>query len=232
VRGPVLEIRAVSKSYGGLRPLRIEELLVSAGQQLALVGFDQPTAELFVNLVTGTSLPDRGEVVVFGRATHTIENGTEWLSVVDRFGIVSERAVLLGGLSVVQNIAVPFSLDIEPPSEALRAQAEELAREVGLAGDLLDRRLADIDQLSQLKVRLARALALDPAILLLEHPTARLGKGEAAPWGRAMREAVERRGTAVLSLTADAAFAGAAAPEVLTLDPATGRFHQRRRWFG
>jgi len=39
----------------------------------------------------------------------------DWLAAVDRFGIVSERAVLLDVLSVVQNLAVPFTLEIEPP---------------------------------------------------------------------------------------------------------------------
>ena len=65
---PVLvQLEGVSKQYGGLRPFRIQQLSVAAGERVALVGFDQPMAEVFVNLVTGASLPEAGSVDVFGR---------------------------------------------------------------------------------------------------------------------------------------------------------------------
>ena len=57
----------------------------------------------------------RGEVRVFGRPTSAIADSADWLATVDRFGIVSERAVLLEALTVVQNLAMPFTLEIEPP---------------------------------------------------------------------------------------------------------------------
>ena len=100
---------------------------------MALLGFDQPTAEVFVNLATGATLPDGGEVRVFGRPTRAIDDSADWLATVDRFGIVSERAVLLDALSVIQNLAMPFTLEIEPPPDDVRQRAEALAHEVGLA---------------------------------------------------------------------------------------------------
>ena len=69
VTGAVLEFAGVSKAYGGLRPLRIAELRVAAGDRVAILGLDQPTAEVFVNLATGATLPDAGAVSVFGRDT-------------------------------------------------------------------------------------------------------------------------------------------------------------------
>ena len=229
---PILELHSVSKAYGGLRPLRIERLVVTAGAQLALVGFDRPTAEVLINLATGASLPDHGEVALFGCASQLIQDSDEWLALADRFGIVSERAALLGGLSVVQNLAMPFSLDIEPPSAALRERAVALGREVGLVDEDWDRPLGGIDPAAELRVRLARALALDPAIVILEHATARLDSGDVIPLGRMIRGVMERRGTAALTLTADAEFAAAVAPRVLRLDPATGRLTEERQgWF-
>ena len=81
-------------------------------------------AETFVNLVTGATLPDRGEVTIFGRPTTAIDDSADWLSVVDRFGIVSERAVLLDALSVIQNLSIPFTLDIDPPPDDVRERAD------------------------------------------------------------------------------------------------------------
>jgi ABC-type transporter Mla maintaining outer membrane lipid asymmetry ATPase subunit MlaF len=201
VIAPVLDLADVSMSYGGLRPLRIQRLTVSACEHVALIGLDQPMAEVFVNLVTGATLPERGQVTVFGQSTAAIVDGADWLALVDRFGIVSERAVLLDALTVLQNLAVPFTLDIEP----LPA-----------------------------RVRLARGLALDPEVMLLEHVSASVDRDQIGPLGERIRLVAARRGAAVLAMTADRAFASAVASRVLILEPATGRLAPRRGswWFG
>lgn len=230
----LLELEAVVKDYRGLRPLRIDRLTVAPDDRIAIVGIDQLAAEVLINLLTGVSLPDSGEIRLFGRPTASIQDSAEWLSLVDRFGIVSERAVLLEALSCVQNLAIPFSLDIEPPSDELRGRAIALAREVGLREATWERPLGDLDGSSRARVRLGRALALDPSLVLLEHPTAAVARGAAVPLGRDVRTIAKRRGVATLTLTADADFAAAVASRVLTLDPANGRLSEPRRggWRG
>jgi ABC-type transporter Mla maintaining outer membrane lipid asymmetry ATPase subunit MlaF len=228
----LLQLSAVSKDYRGLRPLRIEHLEVAQGDQLAIVGLDRPASEVFINLVTGAALPDRGEISAFGRSTTAIQDSDDWLATLDRFGIVSERAVLLDALSVTQNLAVPFSLEIEPTPHGVKSRVQALAGELGLDRASWDRPVADLDLPARLRVRFARALALEPAVLLLEHPSAGLTGGEAALVGRDMRAASERRGVATVTLTADREFAAVIAARVLTLEPATGRLAEGRRgWF-
>jgi ABC-type lipoprotein export system ATPase subunit len=220
---PVLQIVDVSKDYHALRPLRIERLALAARDRVALVGFDQPMAEIFVNLVTGAALPDRGEVTVLGRRTASIRDTGDWLTVVDRIGIVSERAVLIDQLTVIQTLSMPFTLDIDPPSDVVRGRAEHLAREAGLPEPTWARPVGELDPGDRLRARLARALALDPALLLLEHPTvavpARVQPEIAAQIGRI----AARRGFALVALTADEPFARAAASRILKLDAASGR---------
>jgi ABC-type transporter Mla maintaining outer membrane lipid asymmetry ATPase subunit MlaF len=231
VTSTVLELSGVVKDYRGLRPLRIQYLRLAAGESTALVGFDQPMAEILVNLVTGATLPDRGDVTVFGRPTTAINDSAEWLALVDRFGIASERAVLLDGLSVIQNLAMPFTLEIEPPPADVRKKAERLAAEVGLAESTWDRPVAELDSPGRVRIRLGRALALDPAVVILEHPTAALAREAVAGLGRSIRTIASARGSAALSLTADRDFASAVATRVLTLEPATGRLkEQRLQW--
>ena len=123
----VLELSAISKTYGGLRPLRLRSLAVTPGSVVALAGFDQMTAEVFVNLVTGATLPEEGTVRVFGRATSEIADSADWLATVDRFGIVSERVVLLEQFTPLQNIAMSLTLDVEPLPDDVRQQVEGLA---------------------------------------------------------------------------------------------------------
>jgi ABC-type transporter Mla maintaining outer membrane lipid asymmetry ATPase subunit MlaF len=230
---PVLEFAGISKDYHGLRPLRIERLAVAAGEQVAMLGFDQVSAEVFVNLATGATLPDVGEVVVFGRSTAAIADSADWLATVDRFGIVSERAVLLDQLTPIQNLAMPFTLAVEPPSDEVRVRAEALAAEVGLPEDSWSRAVAELESGARMRVRLGRALAFDPAVLLLEHASAALNRSEAAGFATHIRAIAARRNLAVVVVTADETFASAAAGQVLTLEPATGRLRRARgsRWF-
>jgi ABC-type transporter Mla maintaining outer membrane lipid asymmetry ATPase subunit MlaF len=129
----VLEIDGVSHDYRALRPLRIQRLTIAPGESVAVLGLDRAAAEVLVHLVTGAALPDGGGIRIFGRETTAIADADDWLATVDRFGIVSERAVLLEQLSVIQNLAMPFSLEIEPPSADVRARAAALAVEVGFA---------------------------------------------------------------------------------------------------
>jgi ABC-type transporter Mla maintaining outer membrane lipid asymmetry ATPase subunit MlaF len=227
----LLELSGIRKDYRGLRPLRVDHLAVSAGEQVAMTGIDQPAAEVLVNLVTGAALPDAGEVRVFGQPTAAIGDSHEWLAIVDRFGIVSDRSVLLEGMTVVQNLSMPFTLDIEPPPDSIRERASALAGEVALPPSVWEARVGDLDGADRLRVRVARAIALDPAIVLLEHATAAVARNRAAALGTQIRRVAAARGAAVLALTADREFASAVAGRVLALEPATGRLVERRRWF-
>jgi len=188
---------------------------------------------MMTTLITGATLPDQGTIHILGLATTALEDSAAWLKWVDRIGIVSERAVLLGALSVIQNLSIPFTLDIEPPPDAIAAQAMMLAREVGLPPDTWERPVAALDATAQVQVRLARALSFDPAMLLLEHPTALVARADVKPLALRVRTIAERRGVAALTLTADAEFAAAVARRVATWEPATGRLTELNRggWF-
>jgi ABC-type polar amino acid transport system ATPase subunit len=234
VTAAVLEFAGISKDYHALRPLRIAELTIAAGEHVAILGLDQFSAEIFVNLATGATLPDAGEVRVLGRPTSAITDSTDWLATVDRFGIVSERAVLLDTLTVIQNLAMPFTLDIEPPPAGVLARAEGLAREVGLPEASWTKPAAGLDANGRVRLRLGRALALDPAVLLLEHVSASVGREEVVALASDMRDIARCRGVAIVAATADEVFARAVASRVLTLEPSSGRLNEQRRprWFG
>jgi len=228
----VIQVRGLRKNYGGLRPLRLSAISVMPGERVAIVGLDAPAAEVFVNILTGAMLPDEGDVQVFGRATSAIVNAADWLSTLDRIGMVSARAILVEELTVAQGIAMAFTLSLDPISDAVLADVRRLAREAGLSDSHLEQRIADVTPLVKAQCRLARALARQPSVLLLEHANALVPTGP-GKFGRAIAALAKTRGLAVIALTADMAFARAVADRVLVLDGATGDLKERsgrRRW--
>ena len=227
----ILKISGLRKQYSGLRPLRVNALSIGAGQRVALQGFDAAAAEVLVNLVTGASLPDEGVVEVCGRSTHAISDGDEWLDSLDRFGIVSPRAVLLDAATLLQNLAMPLSLEIEPVPPAIMHQVEQLATEAGLDGAALDRPVAGLDAATRARAHLARAVALNPALVILEHPTVGFTAGQAKLFGEVVAGLASRRDLATLIISEDQEFSSAAARDHFVLKASTGELKPKRRSF-
>lgn len=231
---PAVEVDGVSKAYGGLRPFRMARLVVRRGERVALSGLDGAAAEIFTNLLTGATLPDEGTVTVLGQPTSAIADERAWLASLDRFGIVSARAVLLGGATVAQNLAMPFTLSIEPVPLAVASRVEGLAADVGLAAGALSGLAGAVPSEVRARVHLARAVALDPALLILEHPTAMVPAGDAPALAVDIVRLAESRSLTIVVVTEDAGFAAAVATRRLALDPANGRLKAagvRWRWW-
>jgi len=220
---PLIEIEDVTKQFGGLRPLRIRRLALSPTDRVAISGLDAAAAETLVHLITGASVPDTGVVRVAGRDTRDIASDTEWLASLDRFGIVTRRAVLLESLPVAANLALPLTLAIDPMSDETRAAVEALADEVHLARARLGEAAATLTPDELVRVHLARSLATRPAMLLLEHPTAAVRDAQhREALARTLTEVAAGRGLGWLALTEDETFTRASGARVLRLAPATG----------
>lgn len=231
----LIELTGVTKDYHALRPLRIQHLAVRGGESVALVGLDGAMAEVLVNLITGAQLPDQGQVLVFGRPTSSITAVDDWVTELDRFGLISTRAVLVEQLTTEQNLALPLSLEIDQLPPIIRAEVAELAAEVGLSNEQLASATAALTPSAQLRLRLGRALALKPRVVLAEHPNAELAGPELSTFAHDFARVVQRRGIAALVMTADAGFASVIANRVLEFQASTGVLLEKksawRRWF-
>jgi ABC-type transporter Mla maintaining outer membrane lipid asymmetry ATPase subunit MlaF len=223
-------LRDVEKQYGGLRPLRVRDLKIASGSVTTVIGLDRPAAEVFVSLVTGAALPERGEVISLGRPTREIVNSDEWLAFVERFGIISDRLVLLEALTVAQNLAISFDLELDPIPADVVSRVSSLAGEVGIEPSLLDTRVSDAPALLRSRIHLARAIAADPAVLLLEHPTARLTAQEAREYADVVKHISETRRLTTLGLMMDEAFARAVGGRLIFWQPATGEMRPPPRF--
>lgn len=229
LKTPLLRLRGVLKDYGGLRPLRLEELSVAPGDLTVLSGLDEPGAAVLVDLLTGTALPEQGEIAVDGTRTASLRDQAEWLAFLDRFGIVNARVVLLDDLSVRQNLAVPLTLDLDPLADPVLRRTDELAEVVGLAREDRDARLATASPVARFRVGLARAIAHRPRVLLVEHPTLGLPETDVPASARAIQSAAASvGGLATLIVSNDDRFASAVATQRLWVAAASGRVSNRR----
>ena len=235
---PVLQISGVHRRYQSLRPLRVQELTIGPGERVAVSGFDAGAAEVLVNLVTGASVPDEGEVRVLGQRTADIAGGDEWLASLDRFGIVSPRGVLLEGATLEQNLAMPMTLQIDPVPPAIAEKVVEFARQCGIVTGDMDVRASlqvvtgEASASIRARVHFARAIALAPALLILEHPGAELTADERRAFADTIAEVANSRQVATLVITNDDDFAKRAAHRALRLEPATGALKPiKKGWF-
>lgn len=226
----LLEFARVAKADAD-GSVRVERLVVRRGERVALCGADGATAELLVGLITGAAVPDEGEVRLFGRSTADIRDADEWLATLDRVGLVSPRAVWLPGSSVRQNLAVPFTLSIDPLAEEVARKVDALAGEVGIEAAWLPAIVDRVPPAVAVRMHLARALALDPDLLVLEQPTAALTPDAVASFGADLARVARARGVAVLVIAGDERLARAVGARILRRGPAGGAWVERPVWW-
>lgn len=219
---PLLDIAGLSKNYQALRPLRIARLTINPGDVMVIGGIDALAAETLVHLITGATLPDEGDVTLLGQNTRDIKNGEAWLASLDGIGMVTSRGVLIDAFSVLQNIAMSYTLDVDPIDSRVVPQAGELARSVGIDQALFDAPAAKVPPDVQMRVHLAKSLALSPKILIAEHASATLPREMVPAFGADLARAAQSRGLALLVITADDTLAGAVGGRKLQLVAATG----------
>jgi predicted ABC-type transport system involved in lysophospholipase L1 biosynthesis ATPase subunit len=218
----LLEVSGLSKAHQGLRPLRIASLVVQPGDVISIGGLDAAAAETFVHLLTGAALPDEGDVTLFGQNTKTIADTEAWLKSLDGIGMITARGILVDAFSVLQNVAISLTLDVDPIDARILPQAGELAREAGIDPGSFDLPAVHAGADVKMRVHLARAIALGARMLIAEHPSAALPREAVAAFGADLVKVARGRGTALVAITADDALAKAIGGQRLELMPATG----------
>ena len=232
---PLLTVSGLVKDYQALRPLRIRSLTLTSGDIVSLSGLDAIAAETLVHLVTGATLPDSGDIVLFGQNTRVITDGDAWLKSLDGVGMVTSRGIVIEMFSVLQNIALSYTLEVDPIDPQVLPKAVALAREVGLADETFEMPAGRTRPDTHMRIHLARALALGPRMLMAEHPSASLPRETVSAFGADLARLARSRGLALLALTADDELAKAIGGRRLELVAATGELRLPgllKRFFG
>lgn len=168
-RAPLLELKQVSKSYGSgkdkISVLKDINLDIKAGEFIAIVGFSGSGKTTLVSMIAGLIQADSGDVLKHGRPVTAPGP--------DR-GVVFQNYSLMPWLTVFENVALAVDQIFKDWSlEQRRAHAEKYVRMVNL-GAAMDKKPAELSGGMRQRVNVARALAANPDILLLDEPLSAL----------------------------------------------------------
>jgi branched-chain amino acid transport system permease protein len=222
---PLLEVKDAVKQFGGLVANDRMSLAVAAGEILALIGPNGAGKSTFFNLVTGVSPPTSGEVHFCG-----VRVDGKSSRAIARLGMsrTFQHVRLLSGMSVLENVAlgahmrgrhgVPAALfHLEREEEArLLSEAARQCERVGLAEHLHDA-AGSLPLGKQRIVEIARALAADPSLLLLDEPAAGLRFLEKQSLAELLRE-LRAAGMGILLVEHDMEFVMDLADRVVVME--------------
>lgn len=185
-----LEARGVRKSYtvGGrtLTVLRDLDLSVEAGEMVAVVGASGVGKSTLLHVLGGLDRAEAGSVTIDGQNLTTLPDADVVSFRNSRVGFVFQFHHLLPEFSAVENAEMPMRIARLPRAEA-RSRAEALLRRVGLA-DRLTHRPGMLSGGEQQRVAMARALVMQPAVLLADEPTGDLDEQTADDLHSLLRE--------------------------------------------
>jgi phospholipid/cholesterol/gamma-HCH transport system ATP-binding protein len=168
-----IAVDGLNKSFGNQKVLNGIRLNVNRGETLAVLGRSGTGKSVLLKLIVGLEKPDSGSVCIHGQdiAGMTLDQIGE---IRKKMGFLFQHAALYDSLNVEQNVAFPLQHHRKEMSRSAQAdRVRELLTEVGMEASL-KKMPSDISGGMQKRVGLARALALEPDILLLDEPTAGL----------------------------------------------------------
>ena len=172
-RAPAVAVEDLHKSFGVQKVLNGITLTISRGETMAVLGRSGTGKSVLLRIIIGLAKPDSGSVRILGQETTGL-NIDQLGEIRKKMGFLFQHAALYDSLTIAENVAFPLEHHRRDMSKSERNdRVAELLNEVGLNGHS-NKMPSDISGGMQKRAGLARALALEPEVLLLDEPTAGL----------------------------------------------------------
>jgi len=166
---PLIELRNVFKAFGKLTVLDHIDLTVETGESLVIIGASGSGKSVTLKHMVGLLQPDSGEVWFDGKRTDQLSE-REWVSIRKQFGFLFQMGALFDSMTVEDNIAFPMRQHTAKPPEEISKLVDHWLRLVGLP-DARKKMPSELSGGQRKRVALARAIALEPRVILYDEPT-------------------------------------------------------------
>jgi phospholipid/cholesterol/gamma-HCH transport system ATP-binding protein len=170
--GRAIGFDSVSKSFGSRAVLKNVSFSVAAGTTFVLLGRSGTGKSVTLKLICGLLKPDSGSVIVNGQDITGLE-GNDLAATRKRMGFLFQSAALFDSISVGENVAFPLRRHTRKSNAEIRRRAQSILETLGL-GKEYDSMPSQLSGGMQKRAGLARALAMDPSLLLVDEPSAGL----------------------------------------------------------
>ena len=165
----IIELREVHKRFGAVRVLDGVSLSIPQGKTTVVIGESGTGKSVLLKHIVGLLRPDKGEVFFHGsRVDHLSEE--ELVPIRRRMGLLFQMGALFDSMTVSENIAFPILEHTERSEEEMDETVSMKLRMVGLDG-YQARRPGELSGGQKKRVALARAIAMDPEMVLYDEPT-------------------------------------------------------------
>ncbi len=171
-KAPPIHVESLTKSFGKQTVLKGINLEVAQGETLSVLGRSGTGKSVLLKLLIGLHQPDSGSIQVNGEEVTNLPL-KELNEVRKKVGFLFQQAALYDSLTVEENVAFPLRRHSKMSNDQRNKRVRELLARVGMEKDA-HKLPAELSGGMQKRVGLARALALEPEILLFDEPTAGL----------------------------------------------------------
>jgi phospholipid/cholesterol/gamma-HCH transport system ATP-binding protein len=200
--GPVIEISHLHTRFGSAVVHADVNLTVQCGEIFALAGSSGCGKSTLLREIIQLQKPASGSIKVFGSEVQGM-SGDQAAIMRRRLGVMFERGALFSALTVAENVVMPLREHTDLSNELIDEIAAIKIALVGLPGSSGAKYPAELSGGMRKRAALARAIALDPELLILDEPTAGLDPLSAGSLDELVRHLKELLGLTILMITHD-----------------------------
>jgi phospholipid/cholesterol/gamma-HCH transport system ATP-binding protein len=216
---PIIEVEGVAQRFGARVIFRDVSFRVLAGEVFVILGGSGCGKSTLMKQLIGLLPPSAGRISIFGHVITGKDEEEGLRGVQRRIGVMFQSGALFGSMTLLENVMLPLEMFTELPPEGREAVARVKLGLVGL-GDAAGMMPAEISGGMARRAGIARAMALDPPLLMLDEPSAGLDPITSAGLDRLILDLRQDLGATFVVVTHELASIMAIADRCIMLDRA------------